>query len=88
MTSTPEPLSTCGLAHPDIRAGKFAMLFEGFPRVLDKRESHLVEDLVLESYNEITMGSNFAVAGCLDPLAREMQSVDIVNQTLTVGLSE
>lgn len=64
------------------------MLFEGFPRPLDDRESGLVEDLVLDSYNEITLGSNVAAVGCLDPLAREMQNVSIVNQTLSAGINE
>ena len=79
----PEPiLSVCGLANPDIRTGRFTMNFEGFPRVLDDRESSLVENLVKQSYNEITLGPDFAVVGCLDPLAREMQGISIVNQTL------
>ena len=83
MTSSPPGLlSSCGLANPDIKSGRFAMLFEGFPRLLDERESGLVENLVVEAYNEITMGTNVAVTGCLDPLAREMQKVEIINQTL------
>ncbi|KAL3927883.1 MAG: hypothetical protein SGBAC_012891 [Bacillariaceae sp.] len=88
---TPEPiLSVCGLANPDIRSGRMVMLFEGVPRPFNERESGLVENLVVESYNEITVGADVVVAGCLDPLAREMQSISIVNQTLsslTDGLS-
>ena len=53
VNSIPEPiLSTCGLVNPDIRTGRMVMLFEGIPRPFDDRESSLVENLVMESYNE------------------------------------
>ncbi|CAJ1966104.1 unnamed protein product [Cylindrotheca closterium] len=85
VNPTPEPiLSVCGLATPDIRSGRMVMLFEGVPRPFDERESGLVSNLVLEAYNEITFGTNVVVMGCLDPLAREMRSVSIVNQTLSI----
>ena len=88
VANTPEPiLSICGLANPDIRTGRMMMLFEGLPRSFDQRESGLVANLVMESYNEITSGTNAAVTGCLDPLAREMRSISIVNQTLSLGTS-
>ncbi|KAL3926716.1 MAG: hypothetical protein SGBAC_013361, partial [Bacillariaceae sp.] len=81
---TPEPiLSVCGLASPDIRSGSMVMLFEGVPRPFNERESELIENLVVGSYNEITLGADVAVTGCLDPLAREMQNISIVNQTLS-----
>jgi hypothetical protein len=76
-------LSTCGLATPDLRNGRVSMFFEGIPRPFDPRESLLVENLILESYNEITLGDNIAANGCLDPLSREMQDVTLVNQTFT-----
>mmetsp|Transcript_33360 Transcript_33360/g.80667 ORF Transcript_33360/g.80667 Transcript_33360/m.80667 type:complete len:1201 (+) Transcript_33360:13-3615(+) len=78
-----EPLMTrCGLADPQNRIGKFAMVFEGFPRTLDDRESLLMEGLVLDAYNDLTIGENLTVTGiCLDPLSREMQGVEIKNQT-------
>mmetsp|Transcript_31356 Transcript_31356/g.75534 ORF Transcript_31356/g.75534 Transcript_31356/m.75534 type:complete len:356 (+) Transcript_31356:1405-2472(+) len=62
------------------------MTFEGFPRTLDDRELGLVENLVQESYNDITLGPNVAITGCLDPLAREMQSISVVNQTINKAL--
>jgi hypothetical protein len=74
-------LSTCGLATPDFRSGRVAMLFEGIPRPLDPRESLLLENIILESYNDITLGDNIAANGCLDPLSREMQKVTLANQT-------
>ena len=86
VNATPEPiLSICGLANPYIRSGRMVMTFEGLPRRFDDREAGLVENLVLQSYNELTLGTNVAVTGCLDPLAREMQSIKIVNQTLFLG---
>eukprot|EP00980_Cylindrotheca_fusiformis_P028078 scaffold22578_cov164-Cylindrotheca_fusiformis.AAC.4 len=79
--TSPIFLSTCGLSEPDYRSGRFSIFFEGIPRPFDSRESLLVEDLVLQSYNEITMGDNVTLNGCLDPLSREMLSVKLSNQT-------
>mmetsp|Transcript_9164 Transcript_9164/g.21843 ORF Transcript_9164/g.21843 Transcript_9164/m.21843 type:complete len:246 (+) Transcript_9164:306-1043(+) len=38
----------------------------------------------MDSYNEITLGTNVGVTGCLDPLAREIQNVSIANQTVSL----
>ncbi|KAL3931041.1 MAG: hypothetical protein SGBAC_011492 [Bacillariaceae sp.] len=75
-------LSKCGLVNPQNRIGKFAMVFEGFARTLDDRESNILEGLVLDAYNDITFGSAFNVTGnCSDPLSREMEEINILNQT-------
>ncbi|KAL3927581.1 MAG: hypothetical protein SGBAC_013029, partial [Bacillariaceae sp.] len=74
--------TTCGLVNPQERIGKFTMLFEGFSRTLDGRESNILEGLVLGAYNEITFGSGFNVTGnCSDPLSREMEEVNILEQS-------
>lgn len=49
--------------------------------MLDGRESGILEGLVLDAYNDLTVGSNFTETGsCLDPLKREMKEVSILNQ--------
>ncbi|KAL3934364.1 MAG: hypothetical protein SGBAC_009903 [Bacillariaceae sp.] len=74
-------LTKCGLADPQSRIGKFTLVFEGFPRMLDGRESGILEGLVLDAYNDLTIGSNFTETGsCLDPLKREMKEVNILKQ--------
>ncbi|KAL3926832.1 MAG: hypothetical protein SGBAC_013322 [Bacillariaceae sp.] len=74
-------LTKCGLADPQSRIGKFTLVFEGFPRMLDGRESGILEGLVLDAYNDLTVGSNFTETGsCLDPLKREMKEVNVLNQ--------
>ena len=52
---TPDEVITtkCGLVNPVNRIGKFTMVFEGFPRTLDDRESNILEGLVLNAYNEL-----------------------------------
>jgi len=73
--------SLCGLIEPDIRKGKFTIIFEGFARPFDDREKLIVENLVVEAYNNLTIGSNLESVGCLDPLSREMIEENLVNQT-------
>lgn len=83
---TPDEVITtkCGLVNPVNRIGKFTMVFEGFPRTLDDRESNILEGLVLNAYNELTIGRNFTRSGrCLDPLKREMEEVEILEQSFT-----
>ena len=76
--------TTCGLPEPQPRRiGKFSMGFEGFNRTLDERESSIMEGLVLEAYNTLTVGPNIETEGrCLDPLSREMEEVKVLNQNL------
>eukprot|EP00526_Cylindrotheca_closterium_P008646 CAMPEP_0113611116 /NCGR_PEP_ID=MMETSP0017_2-20120614/5383_1 /TAXON_ID=2856 /ORGANISM="Cylindrotheca closterium" /LENGTH=518 /DNA_ID=CAMNT_0000520039 /DNA_START=425 /DNA_END=1978 /DNA_ORIENTATION=+ /assembly_acc=CAM_ASM_000147 len=57
------------------------MIFEGFARSFDDREQLIVEALVAEAYNNLTIGSDVESAGCLDPLSREMTEAKLVNQT-------
>ncbi|CAJ1935324.1 unnamed protein product [Cylindrotheca closterium] len=74
-------LTKCGLRNPQSRIGKFTMVFEGFPRALDGRETNILEGLVLNAYNDLTIGTNFTETGsCLDPLKREMIEVNILDQ--------
>ncbi|CAJ1940050.1 unnamed protein product [Cylindrotheca closterium] len=74
-------ISRCGLVSPESRIGMFGMLFEGFSRPLNGRESALLEDIVFDAYNNLTVGEHVGPVGkCLDPLSREMQVVKIINQ--------
>ncbi|KAL3941350.1 MAG: hypothetical protein SGBAC_004268 [Bacillariaceae sp.] len=76
------PITTiCGLVEPDVRKGQFTMIFEGFSRPFDDREKMIVENLVVEAYNNLTIGADLESVGCLDPLSREMAEAKLVNQT-------
>mmetsp|Transcript_36142 Transcript_36142/g.87378 ORF Transcript_36142/g.87378 Transcript_36142/m.87378 type:complete len:620 (-) Transcript_36142:2728-4587(-) len=76
------PITTiCGLVEPDVRKEQLTMIFEGFARSFDDREQLIVEALVAEAYNNLTIGSDVESAGCLDPLSREMTEAKLVNQT-------
>ncbi|CAJ1970020.1 unnamed protein product [Cylindrotheca closterium] len=77
----PPATSICGLFDPDVRKGQFTMVFEGFSRPFDNREKLIVENLVVEAYNNLTIGANLESVGCLDPLSREMTEAKLVNQT-------
>ncbi|KAL3929507.1 MAG: hypothetical protein SGBAC_012179 [Bacillariaceae sp.] len=71
----------CGLPDPAVRQGQFSLTFKGFDQVFDARESLVVENLVMEAYNEITIGDRLEIDGvCADPIAREMQSLGLVQQ--------
>ncbi|CAJ1945935.1 unnamed protein product [Cylindrotheca closterium] len=73
----------CGLPNPAVREGQFSLTFKGFDRIFDARESLVVENLIVEAYNEITVGDSLEIDGvCADPIAREMQALALVDQIL------
>jgi hypothetical protein len=49
-------ISTCGLVDLEFRDGTFTLFLEGFPRAFTERETRLVDNLVVDSYNEVTRG--------------------------------
>lgn len=78
MTVTTPPVanatdfvSSCGLMDPAFRNGTFTLFLEGFPREFTGRESRLIEDLVVEAYNDVTTGDQ-SEGGCVDQYFREM----------------
>jgi hypothetical protein len=72
-------LSECGLVDPDMREGRVTFFLEGFERKFDGRETSLIENLLVEAYNNITLGPG--LDSCDDKYLRELQDATLYNQT-------
>ena len=70
----------CGLG-PDLHAGQVTVNFKGFSKHLDEQEVSVVEQLVLETYNQLIVDED---DGCTDPFLREIKQVELVYQHLLV----
>ena len=65
---------TCDSPNLGYRFGNITMFMEGIPRVFTLRESKVLEDLLVDAYNN-------ASGICLDILQREMLNARLVEQT-------
>ncbi|KAL3940635.1 MAG: hypothetical protein SGBAC_004867 [Bacillariaceae sp.] len=72
-------LSACGIAEPLVLPGRVSFVLEGFYREFDERETVLLEGLLVEAYNNITLGPEQDL--CQDEYLRELQSATLFNQT-------
>ena len=67
-------IGTCDYPNLGYRFGNITMFMEGIPRVFTLRESKVLEDLIVDAYNN-------ASGICLDILQREMLNARLVEQT-------
>ncbi|CAJ1952997.1 unnamed protein product [Cylindrotheca closterium] len=70
-------VSSCGLVNPTVRPARVSFLMEGFTEEFDERESLLLESLLVEAYNNITVGD-----GCSDEFLRELNGAKLVDQVV------
>jgi len=70
-------VSACGLVDPSIRTARVSFWMEGFTNEFDLREADLLGSLLVESYNNITVGD-----GCSDKYLRELNYAKLINQKI------
>ena len=73
-TNSTSSIGTCDYPNLGYRFGNITMFMEGIPRVFTLRESKVLEDLIVDAYNN-------ASGICLDILQREMLNARLVEQT-------
>ena len=71
----------CQPEQPVFRDGTFTMFLEGFARPFTDRETKVVENLVVEAYNDVTYSED--VGRCIDRYQRNMLNTTLVNQVFT-----
>lgn len=83
----PEP-SVCVKEDVEVEfhGGEFQLCLDGPTRGFSQDEMGLIEDLVVESYNNETRGQNVdGTTSCPDVFSREMSSVTLINQMVDQG---
>ncbi|KAL3930073.1 MAG: hypothetical protein SGBAC_011928, partial [Bacillariaceae sp.] len=70
-------VSACGLVNPTVRPARVSFWMEGFTKEFDGRESLLLEGLLVEAYNNVTVGD-----GCSDKFLRELNGAELVKQVI------
>lgn len=70
-------VSLCGLVNPTVRSAQVSFWMEGFTQEFNERESVLLESLLIESYNNITVGD-----GCSDKFLRELNGAKLIDQVV------
>lgn len=70
-------VSACGLVNPTVRPARVSFWMEGFTKEFDGREGLLLESLLVEAYNNITVGD-----GCSDKFLRELNGAELVKQVI------
>jgi hypothetical protein len=74
-------VANCGIDIPQFKEGSFTAFFEGFSRGFTIEEENLIENLVVEAYNEVS-------GGCSERHKRTMQNSSLVEQIFKPGTAQ
>ena len=80
-TASSSIISTCGVVNGEFKKGRFGFVLEDIERQFGTREIRLVENIIVDAYNNVTRG--LSGAGCKDKFLREMQNSTLLRQDFT-----